>query len=355
MTLQVVAGGVAEVPVGSARRSLLLHLRDDSGGRGQGEASPLPGYSPDTPEAAAAALSGFLAGPLPAFNLEMPLPPQIAPVLTPLEVSPAAAFAVETAVLDVIGRRTGRPVWALLRADSAAAPTPVPLAALLEGESAGPLLAAARTAMTRGVRTFKVKIGRQPFREELAVLFQLRHLIGYGASLRLDANGRFPAASVRDRLLALTALHPEFVEEPTGAGAWPFLRGSPVPLALDESLQGEGGWQRGAVLVREGIARVVVLKPATMGGLFRCLELSREAVRMGAAAVITHTMDGPVALTAAAHLALAAPQLGSACGVDRHTELLAWGAVPLPWHDRNAVMPVPRPGLGLPDLSGVLG
>lgn len=356
MTVRITGGSVAEFPLEGERLGLVLTLTGRGGLWGQGEASPLPGYSPDTASAARDALAAFLAGPRPTVHLDAPLAPQVEAVAAPLaEASPAAAFAAETALLDLAGRRLGRPLWALLAEDREEPPPPVALAALLEAESAGPLLAAARAALTRGISTFKVKVGRQPFREELALLFQLRHLTGYGVALRLDANGRFAAEAVRDRLLALAALHTEFVEEPAAAVAWPYLKGSPVPLALDESLQGAEGWNRGRAWLREGIARVVVLKPATLGGLLRCLGMAREAVRLGATPVVTHTLDGPVALTAAAHLALALPQRRAACGLDRHAGLERWPAADLPWHQRTAVAPPDTPGLGLPALVPGVG
>jgi len=334
---------------------LLLHLRDDSGVCGQGEASPLPGYSPDSAGAVRAALETFLADPLPHLELSRPLLPQVAAAVARLRPWPAATFAAETALLDLLGRRMGVPVWALLRGEGEGDPKPIAVAALLEGDSAGPLLEAARAARARGIATFKVKVGRKPFLEELAVLFQLRHLIGYGVALRLDANGRFPAEVAGHRLLALAALRPEFVEEPAEPVVWPFLRNSPVTLALDESLQGEGGWARGRPWVRDGIARIVVLKPATLGGILRCMELARDAGHMGASTVVTHTMDGPVAMTAAAHLALALRRRAGACGLDRHSGLAPWGEVPLAWYGGAAVVPPREPGLGLPDLAPGIG
>lgn len=348
MTVQIAGGGVAEVPLGTGRTGLLLHLRDETATRGQGEAPPLPGYSRDS---AGAALKVFLADPLPHVDTEQPLLPQVTAAVARLRPWPAAAFAAETALLDLLGRRMGVPVWALLRGDRGVFPTPVPVAALLEGDSAGPLLEAARAARARGIATFKVKVGRKPFLEELAVLFQLRHLIGYGTALRLDANGRFPAEVAGHRLLALAALRPEFVEEPAEPTVWPFLKNSPVTLALDESLHGEGGWARVRPWVRDGIARIVVLKPAALGGALRCLELARDAGRLGASTVVTHTMDGPVAMTAAAHLALALRRRAGACGLDRHSGLTAWGDVPLPWCSAGAVVPSRQPGLGLPNLA----
>ncbi|MFZ5785756.1 MAG: hypothetical protein ACOY3Y_04870, partial [Acidobacteriota bacterium] len=39
------------------RHGVLLEVEDDGGARGVGEASPLPGYSPDTLEACEAALA----------------------------------------------------------------------------------------------------------------------------------------------------------------------------------------------------------------------------------------------------------------------------------------------------------
>jgi L-alanine-DL-glutamate epimerase-like enolase superfamily enzyme len=68
---------------------------------------------------------------------------------------------------------------------------------------------------------------------------------------------------------------------------------------------------------------VVVLKPAMLGGLLRCVSLAETVRAEGAEGVVSHLFDGPVGLTVACELALA---LGStrAAGLAPHAALDAW-------------------------------
>ena len=259
------------------REGLRLRVHDDATGRvGVGEASPLPGYSPDTIEACEA-------------ELRRGEP-----------VSPAARFAYETALADLEAQARGVSLAEVL-AGGAVARDVVAESALVTD------VPGARAALARGLRTLKVKIGvAGAWQRELAFLRELRAALPADvATLRLDAGGGLAA----DQLSALVAFAPELVEEPVSGAALAGLHDSPVPLAADESLQDPALWPALAAT-----CRVLVLKPTTLG-LQRCLELGREAAARGLACVVTHTFDGPVARAAAAALARALPGRVLACGL----------------------------------------
>lgn len=315
------------------RRGVLLRLWDEDGRAGQGEASPLPGYSRDALPLCVAELRG-----LAPEALDAELGPDGVSLRRPGTglTCAAARHAVETALLDLLGQRRGVSVSALLGAPRAE----VPLSVLLE-DGAGPeargddlaraLCAAGRHAVAAGAQAVKWKLGRRPFADELLALAALRAEIGAGVALTLDANRKWGAdeAEVLRRLERLSAIGPAYVEEPFSVGVrWP--AGAAVPLALDESLQGDE--RRSAArledLLRRGAVSVVVLKPMALGGVLRCLELARRAAAAGVGSAVTHLFDGPVALAVAAELALSLPVVDAAlpCGLWPHPGLSVWPA-----------------------------
>jgi L-alanine-DL-glutamate epimerase-like enolase superfamily enzyme len=356
--------GTLPRPVGAtrartgAREGLLLHLMDDRGHTGQGEASPLPGYSPDTCDDCERELREIQFDGLPALTLDAPLEPQLGELLHKARLTaPAACFAFETALLDLAGQRLGRPLAALLGTPRGG----VPLSALIDqidGASPSALVRSARLASERGLRTLKCKIGRPGgFEEELAGLWAVRDALGDTVALRLDANQSFPHEEVRQRLAALAPLGPELVEEPIAGGLQSI---SPmrlaeladlVPLAADETLQRAEFRTALGPLLATGQLRALVLKPMALGGLSSCLQLAREAAGQDVALVVTHLFDGPVALAATAALALALPGRVLACGLDRHPGLAAWPVVDLPGWGAATLTPCERPGLGLPLIT----
>jgi L-alanine-DL-glutamate epimerase-like enolase superfamily enzyme len=327
-----------------------LRLWDDAGRLGQGEASPLPGHSPDTLADCRAVLERVPWGALPDLDPIRPLAPQIAAADLVPTSCPAARFAVETALLDLVAQRAGRPAWSLLGARTGA--QPIALAALIDASDARTALRDAERALERGVGTLKAKIGRPgAFQAELASLRALRRTLGGGTRLRADANGAFAAAEAGERLAALADLGLEFVEEPVPAADLARLTAPPVPLALDESLAPPGSWERLSGRLAELHCTTVVLKPMLLGGLFRTANLAARARERGLAVVVSHLFDGPVALAAAAALALAVASPGCASGLDRHVGLSSWPALDVPLVGPAALIPDGRPGLGIEPLG----
>lgn len=287
------------------RRGLLLSLATDDGLRAVGEASPLPGYSPDSLAQARSLLRAWIAsGPEEPTSFD-----ELRSALAPLPPG-SARFAVETALAGLLARRRGGSLAALF---TDARPVPIRVAVLAPdpGESApgGPGSADEPGLLPAAL---KVKIGRPGrFDDELRQLERLRRVYGDRLALRLDANGALPPAHAAHQLRRLAAFEPEWIEEPVrlwqhaDRAAWETVFEEPpaVPLAFDESLAIDGFWS--SVSSRTGTlnAAAVVLKPAVLGGLLPCLELARQARAVGLRAVASHCMDGPVAMGATVALA----------------------------------------------------
>lgn len=343
LQLRPVAGRVPALAGAAAgqrlRAGLLVRVRDDHGRAGQGEASPLPGYSPDTLAECARQLA--------AVDLAAIAPPgaQAATAWTRQALrtagvrAPAARFALETALLDWLGQQQSRSVAELL-GDGADTARRIPLAALV-ADAAG-----ARLAHARGIRCFKLKIAPDTFDQDLRLAHALREEFGSAVALRFDANGRFAPEAVRSMLARLAPLAPEFVEEPAPLAAFARIVDAPVALAADESLARPGAWPALA-----SVCRVVVLKPTLLGGLDACLRLAHEAGARGLAATVGHTFDGPVALAAAAELACALPGVPLACGLDRHPALAAWPQTAVAQWRGAFVSSAGGPGLALPQIA----
>ena len=327
------------------RESLLVRISDAEGRSGVGEASPLPGYSPDQLADVEAALAG-VATPNLAAALEL-LPARVAlravAGLVP-DGLPAARMALETAALDLLGQRQGLSAPLLLGAAPAATR---PLAALLGPASAPTLIADAERARGAGFSHLKVKLGAAAqLQQELDGVVALRQRFGADVSLRLDANGNLSADDIALAWQTLSRLNIELFEEP---GPVPAELAGTLPLGLDESLQGRSESEVEALL-RQSQARCLVLKPMALGGLDHCWRLAERARDVGADVIVSHCFDGPFAWRAAAALALALPRC-LAHGLASHAGLEGWSLAPLPV--RNGCLETwKEPGLGAPAEHG---
>jgi o-succinylbenzoate synthase len=319
------------------RSGLLVELSAGSH-RGLGEAAPLPGFSCDTLAGAATAL-----GSLDVSKLERAVGiddtgealRSVGELLPRGE--PAARMALETAALDLRGHQCRVSAAMLL---GAAANEERALAWLLDA-SGTRTLEAAQYARRLGYGHFKIKLGSAGhFEPELAAVRELRRTLGAAPRLRLDANRGWSEAQASAACALLEPLDIEFIEEPCPSLSRRLaLR---IPLALDESLQGLAPRDLAALASTSGAA-VVVLKPMLLGGLSRCLELGRRARALDLGVVVSHSFDGPVALAAAAALALALPSR-LAQGLAPHAGLTAWPRVAPPMGAKLQVWS--SPGLG---------
>ena len=204
-------------------------------------------------------------------------------------------------------------------------------------------LEAMNCAVLAGYRHFKIKLGRAGnFNAELAGVRRARRLLGAGPRLRLDVNRAWSEAEAQIGCALLEPLDIEFIEEPYAQPS--DAPHGPLPLALDESLQGLEAADLQALARRTG-ASVLILKPMVLGGLSHCLELAGRARSLNLGVVVSHTLDGPVALRAAAALALALPT-AAAQGLAPHAGLGAWPKVALPIVDAG-LQAWSSPGLGL--------
>jgi o-succinylbenzoate synthase len=322
------------------RRGVRLELTDDDGRVGQGEATPLPGYSPDDVDACARAIRDVA----PLLDLRAThLPARFDAALAGL---PCARFALETALVDLEAQRRGVSVAAVLAGADAAPQARIDVSGLVD-LGATDFEDQARALVRRGITTVKVKVGAAPRDVELARLGALRRALGEAVHLRLDANGAFDLPAARRLLADVAAFAPELVEEPASGEALAALGAAPCPWAADESLQDA----RIVARLLASPCAAFVVKPQ-LHGLHAARALALRAEEAGKAVVVTHLFDGPVAVAAACELALSLPVAPRACGLDAHPSMgLFEGAAPhsrgCPQLAASAYAVTHAPGLGV--------
>jgi o-succinylbenzoate synthase len=291
----------------SERRGLILELEITAGIVGVGEASPLPGYAGDDFNTARAELEAFCAGSLPPLELDAP-------------VEWARALALQ---LDAIAKSIGCGMAALFEA-SAGAATATSLIALFDPQ---PSLS---RALERGITSFKCKLGRPgEFDRELEALGRLHNSLPTSAILRVDVNGAWSPDEAPNKLLAVADRGATLVEQPCPPSKMARLAPSPVAIAVDESLASGTVGEELAPLVARGQIAAFVIKPAVVGGLATAWDLVQAADDAGVVPIISHLLDGPIALAACAELAVAT-NASLPAGLDRHQGLSAWPTSSIP-------------------------
>jgi len=162
---------------------------------------------------------------------------------------------------------------------------------------------AAREILRRGIRSFKVKIGRD-FDLDLNRVATVARIAGK-YPLYLDANQGFTAAQTLKFLKELTWLKikPALVEQPVPKGDWEGLakvtRESKALVCADESVSCLEDAKR---LIKEKAAGAINIK-FVKTGILEAQEIARLAKKRGIKLMIGTMMETPLAVIAAAHFA----------------------------------------------------
>ena len=271
----------------------LLHVRLDfgDGDFGEGEAAPLEPYDGVSMAAVRSALDVYAAvvaraSPnsthaelLAACAAERPLP--------------AALAAVDLALWDRAGRRTGFPVAQLIAAGAVRAVAVNATIAAIDRAGAAEAAAAAAQA---GFRCLKLKVGMG---DDAGRVAAVRAAAGDEMAIRVDANGAW--SDPEEALANLRRLAPagiELCEEPVhGVSAMRAVRTrSPVPVAMDETAA-----ERCAP--GSGAADAVCLKISRCGGISGLLRDARAARAAGTKVYVASSHDGPLGVAAGIHAA----------------------------------------------------
>ncbi len=311
------------------RPLIRLTIEAGDGAIGHGEAAPLEAYDGVSVERVMTAVTAYaevLAGEDQAREDALAACARADPL-------PQALAAVDLALWDLAGRRTGKPVWELLGVSD---PPPVAVNATIGAVEPAAAARDAHEALLAGFRCVKLKVGTPDDRQRLAAV---REAVGRQILIRVDANGAWDQLTAPERMRALARFGVELFEEPVhgAAAAEAVTRAVPESaLALDESV--------GVDTFAHRCCDALCLKIAASGGISGLLDHARRARAVGYEVYIASTLDGPLGIAAALHAA-------AVIAPDRHCGLATLGRfdrrVPEALVPAGGHMRVPvGPGLG---------
>jgi L-Ala-D/L-Glu epimerase len=285
-----IAGGAQEVA-----RNALVRVELDDGTVGHGEAAPFPAFNGETQASTLAAVEE--ARKVVEGRTWTSWEPLATAVGEAVGRAGAARCAIETAVLDALARREGRPIFgpALgpLRTD-----VTIPLGPLDE------CVDDVRAWIARGFHRLKIKLGRAADDDAFARVAAI-HAAAPHAELLLDGNAGLTAAqavSLIDALLG-RGITPVLFEQPCakddldGLVAVAAAARAEVPVALDETISTAA--ELGRIADAAGRAFVVNVKPMKAGFL-EAQRVWAEARRLGWRLMIGGMVEGKMAMSASA-------------------------------------------------------
>ncbi len=326
---------------------VLVMIRCSDGTVGLGEGTTIGGlsYGEESPEGIKLTIDDYIAPAIVGMDASR-VAAVMAGVKRRVKGNRFAKCAVETALLDALGKRLGQPVSELLGGRQH---DTLPVAwTLASGDTARDIDEAEQMLAQRRHNIFKLKIGLHAWNDDVAHVAAIKKALGDRASVRVDVNQAWTEPVARRGIAALEAAGVDLVEQPMSRdNRWAQARLAgrfTVVIMADEALH---GLTDAFDIAASGTADVFALKIAQAGGLFEAAKMAAVAEAAGIGLYGGTMLEGGVGTAASAQLFSALPQL--AWGTELFGPLLLTEeilATPLRYGD--FVLQVPStPGIGV--------
>ena len=280
---------------------VIVRIKDSDGLEGLGEATTIGGlaYGPESPESVKLTIDTYFAPQLigqPASNVNT--------LMVSLNRSSRgnnlAKSSIETALLDLLGKRLNRPLSDLL---GGAIHQHIPvLWTLASGDTTKDIEEAKTLIAARRHCDFKLKIGSRPLMEDVRHVAAIKEALGEQASVRVDVNQAWDESTANKGMAELQAAGVDLVEQPTPMKDFAALARLSakfhIPILADEAVADATDMYK---LAAEGFSGAVAMKIAKAGGPLRALEQAAVAKAAGIGLYGGTLLEGTIGTAASLH------------------------------------------------------
>ena len=324
---------------------MLVRVRCSDGTVGIGEGTTIGGlaYGAESPEGMKLAIDTYFAPQMRGADANR-VSALMARLGKTIRDNRFAKCAVETALFDALGQRTGMPVSELL---GGRLRERLPVAwTLASGDTGRDIEEAQRMLEARRHQIFKLKIGLKPVRDDVAHVAAVKKALGDKASVRVDVNMAWSELDAHRGLAGLVDAGCELAEQPVAsAEVLARLKGRyPIAIMADESLTGPAS---AFTLARAAGADVFAIKTEQSGGLQAAQQVAAIADAAGIELYGGTMLEGGVGTIASAHAFSTFRELQ--WGTELFGSLLLTEDIlttPLEYKDFHLTVPA-APGLGV--------
>ena len=299
-------------PIGSIVRAknVIVKVISSNGDFGWGEASPFPMITGDSQD------TNFLIAEKLARLIKDRNPLAIEDRLNDIKRltvgEPSIRSSFDMALYDLAAKAAGMPLFQFLGGESLGNGMQRTIRTDLTiglQESVEETLTHAKAILDNGFDAIKMKVGR-PGLEDVPHVAAVRELAGPDVAIKIDSNQGWDYPTAVANINAMAPLNLLYSEQPLAV--WDFdnlarLRNKvDLPICADESVFDD---KDASKLVKAGAADYLNIKLGKSGGIHTALKINAIAEAAGCKCMIGCFSESRLALSAAAHLAMARPNI----------------------------------------------
>lgn len=253
-----------------------------------------------------------------------------------------AKALIETALWDLKGKLLGEPVWRLL---GGAPPAPVPVTAILFGDTAAAMLADAERTAARGIRALKVKLWQHSI-ADIHLVRDIRRAVGDDVLIYADANHAYSEAEARALLPQLAEYNVAMIEDPCDISAERLAQlGRDLPIVILGEIPIDSLSSARRYIELQAIGAISVHPRRT--GVTETLQIVALAAAAGIPAIVGTDLESRLGALVRLHLRAAVPAFEPWPSEVQFFERLADDVLAEPLAVVDGVIAVPdRPGFG---------
>jgi muconate cycloisomerase len=327
---------------------VVLRLKTDDGLEGLGEATTIGGlsYGEESPESIKSALD-FNISPLVTGLDARNVNSIMAEVERHVVGNRLAKSALETALLDILGKALGVPVHQLLGGKHVNAMECI--WGLASGDTSKDIEEAERVLSQKLHRGFKIKLGSNAIEKDIEHVAKIAKAIGDRGTLRIDANQAWDELTATKAIAALEAIGVTLIEQPLAKtnleGMARLAARFDVAIMADEAVATP---HDAFAYGKSHAADVAALKIAKAGGLTATKIVASIAATAGLGLYGGTMLEGTIGTIASLHAFASLPQ-AFPFGTELFGPLLLKDDIvqTRPTYDNFSIAVPDKPGLGV--------
>lgn len=285
--------------------NVIVRVTTEDGTVGVGEASPWPCFA-ENAWSVKAAIDKYLGPAIIGRD-----PTEIEALLTLMDATlhdySFAKAAIDMALLDIVGKSLGKPIYAFT---GGAVRKKITISYSIANQEIGKDLEEIRWLLDRGIFVFKIKTGVLPYKQEVARIEAIRRMLPDHADMRIDFNQGLRREHAIRTCRALEPFEPTFIEQPVVgsdlATMAEITAAIDTPIMADESVFSLSNAIDVVRMRAADMASVKLMKP---GGLTRSRKVAAIFEAAGMSCYAGAMWESGIGIAASLHFMAATPNV----------------------------------------------